>query len=257
MSTSRVGKNFKCPDCAEDEGNVFIATVARSTPICVICGSDLEEIPNTGIWHHPLSPSRPYKHCTHTQQFLLAPSNTDVDTIQMDDLYERIGTDLREMLEDLNQSRNPSRKISVEYLSTLGKITVDDRKTILVDIYFSIGPLKMLAVSANFGFLPSDIQDIESRIILGSPIYGETELDTTGSQCQGAIILLKRGKVSFAKKALRAVEAGAAAVVIAQEFDVWPFLMGDSGNELNTLMASNESNKEERKIVPIPVLMIR
>jgi hypothetical protein len=53
-------------------------------------------------------------------------------------------------------STRPTRQISTAYIKTLGKVIVDERRTILADVSLSVGPLKLLAVSASFGFLPSE-----------------------------------------------------------------------------------------------------
>lgn len=81
----------------------------------------------------------------------------------------------------------------------------------------------------------------------------------------GNIVILQRGVVSFASKvpplqsilfslyisppqALRAAEAGAAAVIISQTMDMWPFMMTDSAGEVANAVAEES--------LSIPVLMI-
>ncbi len=144
----------------------------------------------------------------------------------------------------MSQSQ-PTRQISVNYLNTLGKVIVDDRKTILRDISLSIGPLNLLAVSAQFGHLPAENLNYSHAIVPGAPICGESSL-TNKAECKGAMVLLERGVVSFATKCMRAIEAGAAAVIVSQAAGVWPFVMADSAKEL--LNAGVEIN--------IPVVMI-
>lgn len=56
------------------------------------------------------------------------------------------------------------------------------------------------------------------------------------------IVVMERGVCTFAQKVLRAQAAGAAAVVIVQTVDVWPYTMTDS--------------KGESKAVAIPAFML-
>eukprot|EP00388_Colpodella_angusta_P043237 GDKK01058871.1.p1 GENE.GDKK01058871.1~~GDKK01058871.1.p1 ORF type:complete len:196 (+),score=21.90 GDKK01058871.1:1-588(+) len=60
------------------------------------------------------------------------------------------------------------------------------------------------------------------------------------------MVLLDRGVVSFASKCMRAIEAGAAAVIVAQTAGVWPFVMADSAKELQSAGVE----------ISIPVVMI-
>lgn len=146
-------------------------------------------------------------------------------------LFELLGADLREAMMDAMNASQPARQISVSYLNTLGKVIVDDRKTILKDISLHIGPLSLLAVSAYFGHIPDDTMTYPSPIVCGAPVYGESVLTNAGL-CVGTLVLLERGEVSFASKAVRAMQAGAAAVIVAQTVGVWPFVMADSACEL-------------------------
>ena len=57
------------------------------------------------------------------------------------------------------------------------------------------------------------------------------------------IVVMDRGVVSFANKIQRAEAAGAVAVIICQNCDVWPYTMTDS--------------KNEAKDLKIPAIMIR
>ncbi|CAN0527199.1 unnamed protein product, partial [Ectocarpus sp. 8 AP-2014] len=46
-----------------------------------------------------------------------------------------------------------------------------------------------------------------------------------------SVLLMDRGVCTFASKALRANAAGAAAAVVVQTHDVWPYVMEDSKGE--------------------------
>jgi len=174
------------------------------------------------------------------------PQNSrDTRPESLDDLFELFGADLRDSIMDAMSQSQPTRQISVSYLNTLGKVIVDDKKTILWDISLNIGPLHILAVSAHFGHLPEDNQAFAEPLISGSPVCGESSL-TNKQKCAGAMVLLDRGVVSFASKCMRAIEAGASAVIIAQTAGVWPFVMADSAKELQGAGVE----------VTIPVVMI-
>lgn len=49
------------------------------------------------------------------------------------------------------------------------------------------------------------------------------------------IVIMERGACTFAQKTLRAEAAGAAAVIIIQTLDVWPYTMTDSTGEGKSL----------------------
>lgn len=135
-----------------------------------------------------------------------------------------------QILEALNQVA-PSRQISVNYLQSLGKVTVDSEKLILRDISLTCGPLQVLAVSASFGSIQSDVYQIENRLVLSDPIHGQSKLINHES-CREALVVFQRGEVSFARKCMHALEAGVSAVVIIQTSGMWPFVMTDTSDEL-------------------------
>lgn len=214
-----MNKLYRCDDC--DEVTTHETRTTRSL-MCQTCGATLTLVP---------------------------PENTQPDRDRrlesLDDLFEIFGSDLRDSIMEAMSQSQPTRQISVSYLNTLGKVIVDDRKTILRDISLSIGPLNLLAVSAQFGYLPEENLNYSHQIVPGMPICGESSL-TNKAECNGAMVLLERGVVSFATKCIRAIEAGAAAVIVSQAAGVWPFVMADSAKEL--LSAGVEIN--------IPVVMI-
>jgi hypothetical protein len=67
-------------------------------------------------------------------------------------------------------------------------------------------------------------------LVFGDPRSAERPLQP---DVFGKIVVLERGKVTFAQKLLRAQEAGAVAVVVAQNAAVWPFMMQDTAQELS------------------------
>ena len=237
-------KKYRCSDC--DDDRVLGNSNLQSKPLCMMCGSELVLVPNAESTPSPL---------TAEEERMRS----------MEGLFELLGSDLRDaIMESMSQSR-PSRQISVSYLSTLGKVVVDSRKSILRDVYLCIGPLNILAVSASFGFLPNEGEtaSISANIVCSSPICGESAL-TNHAECSGAMVVLQRGVVSFANKSMRAAQAGAVAVIVSQTAGVWPFVMADSAGELKQSIVAS-SGKDDTVttsagvtggITSIPVVMI-
>jgi hypothetical protein len=152
------------------------------------------------------------------------------------DFMDLLGSDLRAAIQASLAQAAPTRQISQEYLSTLGKVTLDSRRGLLYDVTVSIGPLVVMGTPATFGPLltaDAEIQDVP--LVFGDPRCGEaTDCQLSNSaQCAGAIVLLERGKVSFAVKAKAAQESGAVALIVINTTDMWPFVMTDSTNELD------------------------
>jgi hypothetical protein len=71
----------------------------------------------------------------------------------------------------------------------------------------------------------------EAGIVFGVPECGERALDNL-EFVRGRVLVLVRGRVPFAEKYRRAVDAGAAALIIVQTLDVYPFVMTDTVGEL-------------------------
>ena len=181
-------------------------------------------------------------------------------------LLDIIGGSLRAEIESFIQ-RDQERPISLEYLSTLGRVKLDQRKSLLYEARLEFDDsirrdgedrrLSFMLVYAAFGpLLTSNV--IRAGLVLPSDEFGESPL----GDHSGRVILLKRGKVPFAIKAQRAQMAGAAAVIIVQTFDMWPFVMTDSSTEglpitIPVLMISSPDGElvekilRERRIAPI------
>ena len=100
---------------------------------------------------------------------------------------------------------------------------------------------QIAAVPAAFG--PGLCSDgISAKLVVGTPIHGEEDFKNEDSM-EGAVVYVKRGKVSFVEKARRAQKAGAVAVVVSQHVDVWPYTMVDS--------------KTNGEGITIPIVMVR
>ena len=62
---------------------------------------------------------------------------------------------------------------------------------------------QIFAMSATFGFLPESFPfQFSGPLVLGDPIFGESEFINGSINLQGAIVVLQRGVVSFASKVL-------------------------------------------------------
>lgn len=224
--------SLHCEECDEVYQQSFPVGAGRN-PRCNICGCDLKPVP-----------SRP---AAGAETRSGAAAGLESRDAVMTALYDIFGIDLREALEQALTGVSPSRQINTKYLSTIGKIVVDERKTILHDVILCLGPVKLMAVSASFGLLLPSQKETSAKIVAGDPIHGETDLET--NSCRNKIIYLKRGVVSFALKAKRAIKAGAAALIVSQTVEKWPFTMTDTSCEL-----LEDLNIE--KSLPIPVVMV-
>eukprot|EP00607_Mallomonas_marina_P000580 CAMPEP_0182426274 /NCGR_PEP_ID=MMETSP1167-20130531/12770_1 /TAXON_ID=2988 /ORGANISM="Mallomonas Sp, Strain CCMP3275" /LENGTH=237 /DNA_ID=CAMNT_0024607601 /DNA_START=460 /DNA_END=1173 /DNA_ORIENTATION=+ len=113
-----------------------------------------------------------------------------------------------------------------------------------------------MAIPASFGPLPDAGRAPPRRVVVAHPEWGESPLVNEES-AQGSIVVLKRGIVTFARKAVTAISAGASLVVIVQSSDIWPFIMTDDPGEFqspDTLLLTGE---ERRKTVPIVMISKR
>ncbi|TMW66075.1 hypothetical protein Poli38472_003840 [Pythium oligandrum] len=134
-----------------------------------------------------------------------------------------------------NEARRPA---SDEAVTKLGSFTADQASTIEVAMVVSGIKGEVLAIPANFG--PCDSLP-RAEVVVADPIDGASQLANAAS-IAGKIVVMERGTCTFAQKVLRAQSAGAAAVIIIQTFDVWPYTMTDS--------------KGESSVITIPAFML-
>lgn len=95
------------------------------------------------------------------------------------------------------------------------------------------GPtLELLATPASFGpSLPTTSSAASGSLVCALPADGSTAF-TNAAACASTLVLVTRGGVSFASKALRAQSAGAAAVIVQNaQGAAWPYTMQDSARE--------------------------
>ena len=229
-SSTRVNRRLHCSECDEytDDINASSSSSSRPSGICLTCGSPLRQVLSDQIGEIAAEAAVIGAINTPT----IGGSNAHNGNVSyLHSILELIDVTLHnQILEALNQVA-PSRQISVSYLQSLGKVTVDSEKLILRDISLTCGPLQVLAVSASFGSIQSDVYQIENRLVLSNPIYGQSKLINHES-CREALVVFQRGEVSFARKCMHALEAGVSAVVIIQTSGMWPFVMTDTADEL-------------------------
>ena len=194
---------YHCDLCSEDREN-------SGGQYCSVCGNKLRR-------NDDMRPS------PGTQDETDALINMEF----FEDLFGGFSAELRGHLQRALGAAPVDNPISNEYLKTLGRVVIDDRAGILLDITLNIGPYRAMLVPAEFGPLPAPSSTLTGKIVRANPEYGDTELQNP-SELQNAIVMFRRGKVPFAEKIQRAQAAGAAAVIICQSFDTWPFVMTDS-----------------------------
>ncbi len=144
---------------------------------------------------------------------------------------------MREAVERQRPGGGANRKLTESYLKSVGILSLQDipshrprQSLCLRDCSIQAGPMRPLAVLAAFSCLPEMNTEITAPLVLCEPEYGE-KVDNA-EQCRGAIVLVKRGKVTFASKVNALTAAGAKAVVICQVSGKWPFLATDSKGEI-------------------------
>jgi hypothetical protein len=202
-----------CADCQEHYDS--------SDRYCLVCGAEMTAVETSSE---------------------APPTGPDEEMSTLQTLLDVFGIDFRHDFEtSLSHSKQSS--ISVEYASSLGKVTLDKRMGVLWNCTILLGPLKINAITSDFGALPFGEVD-NAKIVKSNPEYGECTL-ANADEVRGSIVLMKRGAVTFAEKALRAAESGAICVVVIQTADKWPFVMTDSAKQI-----------EGEGSLPIPVVMV-
>ena len=123
------------------------------------------------------------------------------------------------------------RPVPKKPVKTLGKIEVNSRGSILYDVDIRFGPFHAMLVPASFSALVPGT--ITKGLVWGVPEYGESSM-MHPELYKDKIMVLTRGKVTFATKAKLAMEAGCAGLLVVQTLDIWPFEMSDQTKELET-----------------------
>jgi hypothetical protein len=269
-NVSQGGGEWECEDCGVDYPQHAGTSSANRTMYCTVCGSQLKRKQNQSTTHQQDEQQGQPQQAAGGPETVFglatregdgAPGLLFSDAMLQDDLLSGLFGAFAGML----QSRN-SQSLSKSYLKTLGKVILDDKLTVLHDVTLNFGSqLRFSVVPATFSWLPpvtsTSNVSLSGTIVWANPIHGESPLVTSTEEADsskvsiwhGAIVLFMRGKVSFATKYYHAVAAGAAAVIVCQTFDMWPFVMGDSANELPALFPG-DSNGENSPNVPVVMI---
>ena len=136
------------------------------------------------------------------------------------------------------QAAAAGRPASRECVARIPRIRVGAGSSILHQCTVALAPAEGAgrqlfdAVVAEFG--PSPPYVAAGRMVRCLPATGRGGLGsaTSSALAGGAVAYLERGGgVTFARKALLAQRAGAAAVVVGNSVGVWPYVMQDTGGE--------------------------
>eukprot|EP00611_Tribonema_gayanum_P027445 TRINITY_DN6784_c0_g1_i1.p1 TRINITY_DN6784_c0_g1~~TRINITY_DN6784_c0_g1_i1.p1 ORF type:complete len:272 (+),score=38.50 TRINITY_DN6784_c0_g1_i1:473-1288(+) len=84
---------------------------------------------------------------------------------------------------------------------------------------------------------------VQGPLVAAQPLLADSVL-VNADALQGSVVVVQRGRCTFAAKAARAQAAGAAAVVVLNTCDTWPYVMTDSQGEA------------EASALTIPVAMV-
>jgi len=87
--------------------------------------------------------------------------------------------------------------------------------------------LELRGTGSTFGS-PLSEGGVAGPLVFAAPADGAAALTNDAAALRGALVVMRRGGCSFVDKVRRAQAAGAAACVVVQTGDVWPFSMSDT-----------------------------
>jgi len=155
-------------------------------------------------------------------------------------IIEMMGEDVQEMVAAADSLQAPERSVNEFFLKSMSRCKVDDNCSILWDAALRFGPMLVMLVPAAF-CKPVAGAMRGLPMVKGQPECGERPLESA-EFVSGRVLLLRRGRTTFAQKYKLALSLGAAALIVAQTLDVWPFVMTDSAGEIEA--AGGESGAE-------------
>ncbi|DAZ93419.1 TPA: hypothetical protein N0F65_000070 [Lagenidium giganteum] len=186
---------------------------------CLVCGTDLED--RTAGRQTDPQDTLPFGLGLPGLPGSATPN--DFNTHDLRNLVLRLFSEIGGQASD-NDARRPASQSAI---TKLGSFTADQASTIEVAAIVQGIKGEVIAIPANFGPCHSVA---DCTIVLGDPIDGAQNF-ANASLVKGSIVVLDRGAVTFAQKVIRAQKAGAVAVIIIQNVDVWPYTMTDSKGE--------------------------
>lgn len=116
-------------------------------------------------------------------------------------------------------------------LAKIPRIRVAANSSLLMEATIEIEGIEpIMAIAAEFGKHPdvgsqTIVQTAKLKLVPASPIHGTPSATplSNSSELAGSMAFFRRGgDVTFAQKALNAVENGASAVVVANDCGIWP-----------------------------------
>jgi hypothetical protein len=263
---------LECPACNSEETNISIpSTQCNRIYKCQTCGESL--VPKRQA-SAPANPNTLLQNAPWRMAFQQGNGSGDAsDAIfpgmeqNLSQLLSHINPDLamdfmdpsfRELFERLVGEEAPQRTVNQKYLDLVGVLTVDPKKLVLADVCLVIGgSIHSLLIPAEFSSFPA-AADLEAPIILGDSVYGDS-MNQPLSHYDHKIVLLDRGKVTFAQKYLSYTSSSSTtppevkAIIVSQTNNYkFPFMMTDSTKELQTNPDFCGNNCQTR----FPVLMI-
>mmetsp|Transcript_11941 Transcript_11941/g.15617 ORF Transcript_11941/g.15617 Transcript_11941/m.15617 type:complete len:393 (-) Transcript_11941:276-1454(-) len=215
-----------CPACDEERPGL-----ESQEQLCPVCGEQLERTEVAPQAAEVMrSPAGPLALVNELRQAL---SDGSLPEALMEPLGLLPGQGLSDLINQDVGSNPGNPPTSKGYLQGLPRYEVGERTTssmlqhVTLNLTLADGRQKKLdATLGEFSPLASK-EGLQSKVILGDPIQAETQF-INSEVLAGKIVVLDRGGVTFATKALQCQSVGAAAVVICQTADVWPYFMKDA-----------------------------
>ncbi len=227
---SALAGDFACPEGCAGGGTI--------RGYCDICGSPLIEkntIPNNNINDNNNNENNRQR---NSSAIIMDGDRVVIEGNSegmLNFLRELIGEEFAEIM--ASQTAVREKPINKDFLSTLGKVILDDRKTLLHDCSLKIGPIALMAIPASFNHqLPfQDVMNSNLLFGLGDSIYGEEveENIKNHNNYNGKILCLKRGKTTFVHKMKLCQAVGAAALIVLNTNDTFPFIMTNSDSSID------------------------
>lgn len=230
--------SFFCSSCDETYSPADVIR-GSSGPLCSVCGQVLASVTNTSLAaSNTPSIASPGIGQSSTQQSLLA------------DFEAFLNPEARELFLGLLHG-DPLRgqALSPAVADKLGVLIVDPVTSILRDVTLHVGPLILSCIPATFSPVPDTSEDIS---LFATSLRTVTDDEWAESAVSGVppttFLVVKRGRVSFARKTINCEGCSALFVTQPTEY-MWPFQATDTAGELRA--ASNAPHSQ------FPVLTVR
>lgn len=235
-----------CPECDE--------TCDDHTTICTMCGTNLTTPPR----RQPTLPRNPPLLPT-VNEILLAANDVDSQVLidetgavnpetpshglaELDHLMENLTQRTNSMLQIvqglLQESSAVANRNGVpqDALNELPRIFLSERSAVLKNAILTIHSERQVettidVIPAEFGALQTDLSNRQCIV------RDRSVRPNSDDHIKDAILVLRRGEISFAEKARLAQQRGAVGVVIVNDRpSPWPYVMTDSTNRSSDII---------------------